>query len=75
MTTTAPLDAPYYTKTRDGRRVHVCAMPGHDRYWLNVGAALWVCAACHPPLPGESVALARVGEFTEGAKRSEVNYD
>lgn len=68
MPTTDPLDAPYYQRTRDGRRVHVCTMAGHGRYWLNSGAALWVCERCHPPLPGASVALVSVGELVEGAK-------
>lgn len=61
--TTDPLDAPYYTRTRDNRRVHVCTMPGHSRYWLNVGAVLWICVGCHPPV-GE-VAIAMVWEITE----------
>lgn len=63
---TDPLDTPYYTKTRDGRRVHVCQIPGHTRYWLNVGAALWVCERCHPHPSGiPSDAPARVEELME----------
>lgn len=42
------LDLPFYTLASDGRYIHVCTMPGHSRYWLNVGAALWICDRCHP---------------------------
>jgi hypothetical protein len=42
------LDAPFYTLLPDSRHIYICLMPGHSRYWLNVGAALWVCEACHP---------------------------
>lgn len=42
-------DPPFYTTARDNRRVHICRMAGHSKYWLNVAAALWVCERCHPP--------------------------
>lgn len=66
MTTLDKTDDPYYTRTRDGRRAHICATPGHTRYWLNSGAALWLCAVCHPPK--WDVALAGVRELTEAGE-------
>lgn len=56
-------DPPYYQRTRDNRRVHVCTTVGHTRYWLNSGAALWVCERCHPAVG--DVAIAMIGEIVE----------
>lgn len=47
MTTPTP-DPPYHTLASDGRSIHICGMRDHSRYWLNVGARLWVCERCHP---------------------------
>lgn len=45
-------DPPHYTTARDNRRVHICHMAGHSRYWLNVSVepGLWICERCHPPV-------------------------
>lgn len=42
-------DDPHYSTARDNRRVHICHMAGHTKYWLNVAVNLWNCAICHPP--------------------------
>lgn len=55
------LDAPFYTLASDGRHVHICGMRGHSRYWLNSGAALWICCACHPSVG--TVEVKRVEEL------------
>lgn len=55
-------DPPYYTTLPDGRSVHLCTMRDHSRYWLNVGARLWVCEACHPM---GGVEVKGVGEIME----------
>lgn len=57
MMTTFTQDQPYYQRTRDNRRAHICSMPGHTRYWLNSGAALWVCERCHPPVGDVAIAM------------------
>lgn len=63
------LDAPFYTLASDGRHIHVCTMPYHTSYWLNVGAKLWVCDRCHPAPEGANVEVKRVEEL----EREKVN--
>lgn len=62
-------DPPYYTRLPDGRYVHLCTMRDHGRYWLNVGARLWICEACHPAVKGGEVR--RVGEIVEAERVTE----
>lgn len=38
-------------------------MRGHSRYWLNVGAKLWVCCGCHPSPKGAIVEVRMVEEL------------
>lgn len=65
-------DPPYYTRLPDGRSIHICGMPSHSRYWLNVGARLWVCEACHPAVGSvdcqRSVGRREVGEIMEAER-------